>query len=127
MSQATIKCPSCGQQVSLPAEACPCGFNFRAGQKPAPAPEAEASPSSKLHLILGGAAILALLALMLIFLLRAPSPPPPRLQAPAQASDGRGISPQSPIGKTQDAASKANERVQALKDTQAEIDSERAQ
>jgi hypothetical protein len=63
---------------------------------------------------------------MLIFLLRAPSPPPPRLEAPAAASDGPSIRPQRPIEKTQDAAAKANERVQALKDVQAEIDSERA-
>jgi hypothetical protein len=130
MSQPTLRCPECGQAVNLPAESCPCGYDFRVGRKPAPEKAEEPGGAfGKIHLVLGGAAILVLLILMAIFFLARSKTPPPQAQAPPipVASESPLLNPQKPIGQAKDAATLANEKVQALKDTQAEIDSERAQ
>ncbi|MDR2142688.1 MAG: hypothetical protein LBR11_13075 [Deltaproteobacteria bacterium] len=141
MSQPTLRCPRCGQMVSLPAEECPCGFNFRTGQGPAPEPSLESeSPGgrlTRLHFILGGAAIVVLALLLLIFLLRSPSPAPTPapvaagggspLAPPPALSDSPLLRPQVPIGQAQGAAQLANDNVQRLRDTQAEIEAERGQ
>ncbi|MDR1871380.1 MAG: hypothetical protein LBS60_05545 [Deltaproteobacteria bacterium] len=138
MSQPTLRCPQCGQSVNMPAEACPCGYNFRSGQNPQKVQRDDlelTAASSKLHFFLGGAIVLALLILLAIFFLRSPSSPTPAgtagggapLGPPPSLKDSPLLNPHVPIGQAQDVAAKANANAQRLKDTQAEVEAERGQ
>ena len=100
----SMRCPGCGQGVTLPAEVCPsCGFNFRTGQKP-PQPGQgpggqfrgssqaaslgpdKGSGPSKLVLLAGGAALVIVLALVLFFV--AGGDDPEDLPVPAPGGGG---------------------------------------
>ncbi|MDR1577574.1 MAG: hypothetical protein LBT86_05015 [Deltaproteobacteria bacterium] len=137
MSPPTLRCPECGQLVNLPAEACACGFNFRLGTNlTVRPPKPSLFPSDlKKPILIGAAVALALLIVILALVFSHQDPPPSG--APAQAggsvlapapalSESILLRPQVPIGQARDAASLANDHVQRLRDTRAEIDAETA-
>ncbi|MDR1086540.1 MAG: hypothetical protein LBP22_17205 [Deltaproteobacteria bacterium] len=136
MSQmSSIRCPGCSQPVAMPAETCArCGYNFRTGQKPAAEyePDFESSSGRKYYAI-GGAALALIIILAAVFIFRSPPPEPAPavtqggsvLQPAPPFSESPLLRPQVPINQARGAANLANDNVQRLRDTEAEIEAER--
>jgi hypothetical protein len=121
--------------VNLPAESCACGYNFRTGQNPKAAPlDLNIETRSKTPFVVAGVVALLAIILLIVFLSGGqpqPIPTPPQakgsgLAPPPALSDSPLLKPHVPIGQAQGVANRANDNVQRLRDTQAEIDSERA-
>jgi hypothetical protein len=126
----SLRCPGCGEEVFLPAEACPkCGFNFREGKVPGkPAPPAPGAPAAaaghelepaskrKLCLLAGAAAAVILILFLTVVFSGSDKPAPGVPGAPASgAAAGPAASPdpsapvflrpQVPINLARDAVS----------------------
>lgn len=139
-SKPSMRCPSCGETVFLPAEACPkCSYNFRLGKKPSPAPGAaggsaaggssdsfEEEKRSKVYYIIG--AVAALLFIFILFLAfskdkdepvapeATQTPPGTVLQAAPKLSESPLMHPERPIGAAKNVAGAMDDRTDEMED-----------
>ena len=135
-SKPSIRCPSCGESVALPAEACPkCSYNFRQGTRPqaaAPTPGSAAAASmsvsqeeegrGRLYYIIGIAAAAIFVIILFIALSGSDKEPPSAgepssgtvLQAAPKLSESPLLHPERPIGAARTAAGAADQRADEM-------------
>jgi hypothetical protein len=127
----SIRCPSCGNDVILPAEICPqCSYNFRTGIKPPPkANEAspqggslEESESRKKYYIIGAIAALVLIIILAFAFSgskeeeQTAAPQGTVLQPAPSLSDSPLMHPERPIGAARNAADAVEQRQDTMED-----------